>query len=148
MILSKKSKWPADQIVAFLETSEIPLRLSFLNKDNDPQICSLWYRFDDEAMWAAAHKNSFLVKQLKHQPQVAFEVSTNDYPYKGVRGKATVELSMGNAGDVLATLISKYLGRSNSQLSSWLMSRCNDEYAIKITPTFVSSWDFSDRMEK
>jgi len=69
-------------------------------------------------------------------------------PYKGVRGKAQVELSMKDAGNVLGNLISKYLGSGNSKLASWLMSRADDEYVIKIKPALINSWDFSDRMEK
>jgi hypothetical protein len=75
-------------------------------------------------------------------------VSTNDYPYKGVRGKAEVELSMLNTESTLSKLIAKYLGSGNAQLSSWLLSRADDEYVIKITPKTVNSWDFSHRMKK
>ena len=35
----------------------------------------------------------------------------------------------------------------NKGLSSWLMSRKKDEYAIKIEPTILNSWDFSARMD-
>ena len=74
-------------------------------------ICSLWFCYHDGIIWAASHKNSFLVKQLRDKPQVAFEVSTNEYPYKGVRGKARVELTTNNADKVLATLKKNELGR-------------------------------------
>lgn len=148
MNLSKKSQWNEEQISRFLSGATLPIRLSFLNKDNEPQICSLWFLFDQGALWAASHENAFLIRQLKRHKQVAFEVSTNDYPYKGVRGKAEVELRKDDAEPVLKALINKYLGDSNSQLASWLLGRAKEEYAIKISPTFINSWDFSDRMEK
>lgn len=148
MKLNTKSQWDEAQIITFLENSETPIRLSFLNKANEPQICSLWYQYDNGVLWCASHKNSFLIKQLKRNVKISFEISTNEYPYKGIRGKAQIELSTINAQEVLAKLISKYLDSSNSKLSTWLMSRADDEYAIKIIPTLVNSWDFSDRMEK
>lgn len=148
MKLNAKSHWNETQIIEFLEGSEVPIRLSFLNEAKEPQICSLWYQYDSGMIWCASHKNSFLISQLKHNTSISFEVSTNEYPYKGVRGKAEIELSMINAGDVLGKLISRYLGSNNSELSSWLMSRADDEYAIKLVPTLVNSWDFSDRMKK
>tara|TARA_R110002110_G_scaffold66978_1_gene182973 strand:- start:60474 stop:60917 length:444 start_codon:yes stop_codon:yes gene_type:complete len=147
MKLNPKSQWDENQIVAFLATSRIPIRLSFLNKANEPQICSLWYEYEDAALWSASHKNSFLINQLKHNSTVSFEISTNDYPYKGVRGKAEVELSRVNADRVLGKLIAKYLGDGNTALSSWLLGRADDEYVIRIKPTLVNSWDFSGRME-
>ena len=148
MKLGSNSAWSEEQIVAFLESSKIPVRLSFINEKNHPQICSLWYQFVDGVLWAASHKNAYLIKQLKQNPNVAFEISSNDYPYKGVKGTATVELITANAGDVLENLISRYLGDSNSGLSEWLMSRVADEYAIKIVPKRVNSWDFSSRMQR
>lgn len=148
MKLNKKSQWNQNQIVTFLEQSEIPIRLSFLNAANEPHICSLWYIYDNNAIWCAAHKNSFLIDQLKLNANISFEVSSNEYPYKGVRGKAVVELTMENADKTLSELIAKYLGNNNAKLSTWLMSRADDEYVIKVVPRLVNSWDFSNRMEK
>lgn len=147
MKLSKKSKWCENEISTFLENVKIPIRLSFMNENNEPLICSLWFKYENGVMWSASHKNSFLISQLKVNRNISFEVSTNDYPYKGVRGKATVELSKLDAAPVLNDLLSKYLEGSNVGLSSWLMSRVEDEYAIKIFPSFINSWDFSDRMD-
>ncbi|MEH6559156.1 MAG: hypothetical protein V7459_09605 [Oceanicoccus sp.] len=148
MQLNPKSQWDEIQVKQFLENSKFPIRLAFLNKAKEPLICSLWYQYEDGAIWCASHKNSFLVSQLKNNGKISFEVSSNDYPYKGVRGKAETELSMINADNTLNKLISKYLGSENSQLSDWLMSRADDEYVIKIVPAVVNSWDFSDRMKK
>ena len=87
------------------------------------------------------------MNQLKNNSKVSFEISTNEYPYKGVRGKAEVELSKLNADNVLAQLIEKYLDEKNSKLASWLMSRADSEYVLKIRPSIINSWDFSGRME-
>ncbi|QQD18373.1 hypothetical protein I6N98_00395 [Spongiibacter nanhainus] len=148
MRINKKSQWNESQIINFLGNTISPLRLSFLNKKKEPQICSLWYLYDEGVIWAASHKNSFLIQQLKHNERVAFEISSNDYPYWGVRGKADVELVQSNAEHILEKLIARYLGNSNAELATWLMSRADDEYAIKLTPTYVNAWDFSNRMEK
>ena len=148
MLINKKSQWNEAQIIDFLGNTISPVRLSFLSKKQEPQICSLWYLYDDGVIWAASHKNSFLIKQLKHNDKVAFEISSNDYPYTGVRGKADVELVQSNAEHVLDKLIARFLGNSNKELAEWLMSRAADEYAIKLTPTYVNAWDFSNRMEK
>ena len=148
MKLHSKSQWDESEIRAFLQSSKIPLRLSFVNKNEEPMICSLWFTFSDDSLWSASHKNSYVISQLKNNSKVSFEISTNEYPYKGVRGKANVELSQQNASSVLAGLIDKYLLKSNSQLASWLMSRAHDEYVLKINPSTINSWDFSDRMEE
>ena len=146
MKISSKSAWDESEIRAFLNVSTIPLRLSFMNKNHEPMICSLWFKFVDDSLWSASHGNSYVVSQLENNRKVSFEISTNEYPYKGVRGKAEVELSKLNADNVLAELIDKYLDEKNSKLASWLMSRADSEYVLKITPSIINSWDFSDRM--
>ena len=147
MKINSKSKWSEREIKEFLSAATIPMRLSFMNINDEPMICSLWFKFIDDSLWSASHENSYVVNQLKNNCKVSFEVSTNEYPYKGVRGKASVELSRLNVDDVLAGLIDKYLDRRNSRLASWLMSRVESEYILKITPSIINSWDFSDRME-
>ena len=146
MKISSKSQWDESEIRRFLNNATIPMRLSFMNKNGEPMICSLWFKFIDDSLWSASHENSYVVSQLKNNRKVSFEISTNEYPYKGVRGKAEVELSKLNADNVLAGLIDKYLDERNSKLASWLMSRADSEYVLKITPSIINSWDFSDRM--
>jgi nitroimidazol reductase NimA-like FMN-containing flavoprotein (pyridoxamine 5'-phosphate oxidase superfamily) len=148
MNINLKSQWNENQITNFLENANIPVRLSFLNKNNEPSICSLWFIYEDGFIWSASHKSSYLVNQLKTNKKIAFEISTNDYPYKGVRGKALAALSKPDAKNVLNKLISKYLDNSNVKLATWLQSRIEDEYAIKIAPSIINSWDFSGRMKK
>ena len=147
MEIHPASHWQKDQIETFLLESRIPVRLAFCDAYGHPRICSLWFKYEDGVLWSASHESAYLIKQLVNDNRVSFEVSTNDYPYKGVRGKAGVELSREGAGDVLGALIEKYLGGSNRKLADWLMSRVDGEYAIKITPSSVNAWDFSGRME-
>jgi hypothetical protein len=70
------------------------------------------------------------------------------YPYRGVRGKGTVELNKDSEGSVLGKLIKRYLGNSNASLANWLMSRAKSEYALCLSIASINSWDFSNRMEK
>lgn len=148
MKLHAKSQWNQIQIEDFLASVNIPMRLAFLDKHNEPMVCSLWFMFDGKTLWSASHKNAYVIRCLKQIKKVSFEVSTNDYPYKGVRGKAEVKLSTDNASYVLNQLIEKYLADGNEALASWLMSRADNEYILKITPLTMNAWDFSDRMQK
>lgn len=148
MHVKAKSCWQAPAIRDFLSSAEIPLRLACMDKDGLPLICSLWFYFDQDCLWAATHKQSYIIGRLKDNPAVGFEIATNDYPYKGVRGKANVELLMENADTVLGQLMKKYLGSSNQALQDWLMSRSDDEYVLRIPITEITAWDFSHRMSQ
>jgi len=148
MHINRKSQWDKASIISFLKQSHFPIRLAFCDNQQRPRICSVWYLYEQDCLWAASHKNAFLIKQLKHNGLVSFEISNNDYPYKGVRGMAEVELSQQGAESVLSKLIDKYLADSNSELANWLLSRSDDEVVIRLEPTIVNAWDFSNRMSK
>jgi nitroimidazol reductase NimA-like FMN-containing flavoprotein (pyridoxamine 5'-phosphate oxidase superfamily) len=148
MKISTKSPWAQKEIEQFLAEAKTPMRLAFNDRDGFPAVCSLWFYFDEGSFWAASHKTAHMVKMLKQNSKVSVEVATNEYPYKGVRAKANVELSVDGADKVLQRLISRYLVDGNNKLADWLLSRVADEYVLKITPRIVNAWDFSNRMDK
>ena len=147
MKILKASAWSEDQILNYLERADTPLRISCNQTDGYPLICSLWFVHKDGILWSASHKNSYLVKALKNNPKIGLEVATNELPYHGVRGKADTELIDDSSGKILGKVSGKYLQGGNESLSRWLLSRKEDEYAIKIKPISLTSWDFSARMD-
>ena len=89
---------------------------------------------------------SAILGYLREDPRCAFEVAPNDPPYCGVRGQAEATLSMDGAGALLERLIARYLGDTNPSLSKWLLSRAEEEWLIRLDPTWVSAWDYRGRM--
>ena len=49
-------------------------------------------------------------------------------------------------GSILEALVDRYVGTRESLFARRLLSRRNDEMAIQISPTNISSWDFARRM--
>ena len=131
---------------AFLRDSLIPLRLSAIDQDGFPVICSLWYLYREGALYCVSHRNAKMIQLLKERSECGFEIAVNDIPYRGVRGKAVATLSSDSEGLLLGKLIDRYLGDSNQPLANWLLSRKADEIAICLQPKTLSSWDFSERM--
>lgn len=85
---------------------------------------------------------------LRNDPAVAFDISTNDIPYRGIRGNGTVELSSDSEKAVLRDLIEHYLGETDSSLARRLLDDDRDEVRIRLEPRTVYSWDYSERMKK
>ncbi len=143
--LKDSSAWDRQGVARFLGDAVIPLRLGIESKNN-PLIVTLWFEFRDDAIWCAAHRDSLVVKVLQDNPACAVDISTNDIPYRGVRGAGKAACLPGEGADTLARLIERYLGGEDSQLARWLKSREDDEIALRITPNWLTSWDFSARM--
>ncbi len=144
----KTSAWTEAEIEAFLTQQTIPVRLCCHGHDGYPLVCSMWYAYHDGQLWCAVHENALVRKLLADNDKCAFEVAPNEMPYRGVRGHGRAELVRADAADVLTELLQRYAIDQSSNLAKWLMGRKDQEYAIKITLDFVTSWDFTERMSK
>jgi len=147
MVLRSNSAWSLQSIEEFLRGQQIPVRLACLATNAGPMVCSLWYLYDDGALWCATQKSARVAGYLAQQPTCGFEVAPETMPYKGVRGQGNATLSHEQGGHVLERLIDRYLGSRSSEFARWLLKRSDNEVAIKIEPIWMTAWDFSRRMK-
>ena len=141
-----KGPWDKTEIDSFLQHSTFPLRLACVGEDGFPRVVSVWYVFDGQHFRCVSHRSSQLIGLLEGNDRVGFELAPNEPPYHGVRGQGTVQLSSAADGEVLRTMLQRYLGDTESKLASWLLSRVEDEILITIAPIRLFSWDYRERM--
>jgi len=139
-------KWSKDDVAQFLSEQDIPIRLSFISTDNQPWMLSLWYLFEDDVIYCATRKESKVIENLTRRPYCAFEVSTNDPPYRGVRGKGVVTITPDEDLLLLKKLVDRYISEENDTFREWLLGRDVQEVQIAIEPEKIYSWDYGDRM--
>lgn len=137
--------WNESQIVAFLDMTRIPVRLA-TNGDSGPLVQSLWFAARGLELWCCTQKSSVLTRRLERDDRVGFEVAADAPPYRGVRGTGVAHLISEDVESTLRLLIQRYQGTERSDLSDWLLSRIDNEVAIRIQPRIVASWDYSHRM--
>lgn len=138
--------WGRHAVKTFLDETVVPIRLSCRTPSGGLWMLSLWFLYRDEALWCATGADADIVSFLEADPHVAFEVSVNDPPYRGVRGQGTVTLEPDPQKDLLRDLIERYLGGTESNLATRLLSADREETTIRIDPTRVATWDYTDRM--
>ncbi len=124
-----------------------PMRIAVQTR-HGPLIVPLWFIVQDDRIWCATQADSVLVRALEVDPRCAFDLSTNDMPYRGVRGRGSVRCLPELGGKVLDQLIDRYRIDRESRLARWLLSRCTTEVAIEITPVWQTAWDYSERMAR
>ncbi|MFB6095810.1 MAG: pyridoxamine 5'-phosphate oxidase family protein [Haloferacaceae archaeon] len=139
--------WSEGQLETFLETSTIPIRIATQRGDGSLWLVTLWYRYRDGAFDCATWANADVVRFLRNDSEVAFEVSTNSPPYRGVRGNGTAAMSRDGGKETLRALMERYLGGTDSSLGRWLLDDAREEIHIRIHPDELYTWDYSDRME-
>ncbi|AEH37234.1 pyridoxamine 5'-phosphate oxidase family protein [Halopiger xanaduensis] len=140
-----------DEIETFLEESTVPVRLACRTPSDQLWMVSLWYRYrsggdDDWRLQCATAADADIASLLSADPAVAFEVSTNEPPYAGVRGQGTASIERDSDKEILRTLVERYLGGTESQLARTLLREDREEVTITIDPAVVSGWDYTDRM--
>ena len=138
--------WDRERTETFLESQTIPLRLSCHTQADALWMLSLWYRYREGALWCATSAEADVVDYLSHDDRVAFEISTNQPPYKGVRGNGTATVEADPDKELLTELLERYLGGTDSPLAERLLSPERREVRIRIDPSRVYTWDFSERM--
>jgi nitroimidazol reductase NimA-like FMN-containing flavoprotein (pyridoxamine 5'-phosphate oxidase superfamily) len=138
--------WAEPTVESFLEETTVPVRLACHRPDGKLWLVALWFRYRDGAFECATGAGADLVRYLRHDPAVAFDVSVNRPPYRGVRGSGTATLTADADKGVLRALVERYLGDTESDLAAWLLSEERSEVRIRIEPDRFHSWDYSDRM--
>jgi hypothetical protein len=138
--------WSARQAADYLDEAHIPLRLATLTSTGWPEVTSLWFIRDGDELLCATQRDAGVARALRRDSRCSFEVAGEAPPYFGVRGQGTARVDSAGAGDVLAALISRYVGDTQSDLARWLLSRVDDEVVLRLTPHRIVSWDYRARM--
>ena len=141
-----RGPWSHDEVAEFLVTSVIPMRMSVATDSGWPIVLSLWFAPDGLELVGATRPTSALVRCLEQRPRCGFEVAGDTPPYRGVRGRATVELDRAAGAATLDRLLVRYLGGLDSPLAGTLRATADDEVCLRLRPVALTSWDYRRRM--
>ena len=135
-----------EDVESLLEEAVIPLRIACQTPAANLWMLSLWFRYRDGRLLCATSADADVVSYLEHDDRLAFEVSTNDPPYRGVRGHGRATITPDPGKDLLRELADRYLGSVETPLARRLLSGDREEVTIEIEPAVVYGWDFTERM--
>ncbi|QDX39445.1 pyridoxamine 5'-phosphate oxidase family protein [Salarchaeum sp. JOR-1] len=139
--------WDESAVAEFLTDTAVPLRLTTHRPDGTLWTVALWYEYDNGVFACATGADADLVRFLRGDSHVAFDVSVNDPPYRGVRGNGTVTVDPDDGKQLLRSLLERYLGGTDSALAGRLLDDDREEVRIELRPDELYSWDYSQRMK-
>ena len=130
----------------FLARSRSTLMLGTSDSDGSPMIHPVWYYFDSPRTKLYFYTEPGLKKatNIRRRSQVYFDVDSDRWPYKGVRGKgrARVVDARGEALSLASKILSKYV-KSRPMARSVLDKVKTGGYVVfEITPAYFTSWDY------
>lgn len=138
--------WSADEVGRFFEEATVPVRLACHTPSDRLWLVTLWYELADGTFLCATGRDATIVEYLERDASVAFEVSTNEPPYRGVRGNGRAVIGPDPDKAVLRSLLERYLRGTDSRLADRLLDDDREEVAIRLEPDRLCSWDYTERM--
>jgi hypothetical protein len=141
-----RGPWSPAQVTAFLRGSVIPVRIGVDAGPGGPLVVSVWFLPEGLELVGATRPTSTLVRHLERRPECGFEVAGDAPPYRGVRGRARVELDHAAGAATLDRLLERYLGGVDNPLGDRLRAHAADEVAFRLRPVSLTTWDYRDRM--
>lgn len=137
--------WNRDRVDRFLNDTRVPIRVGCRTPADDPWMVSLWFQWDG-TVHCATSADADLVRFLAADDHVSFEISTNDPPYRGIRGRGQASVTPDGGRRLLRELLERYLGGTDTELGEWLLRPEREEVHVRIEPDRLHSWDYSSRM--
>jgi general stress protein 26 len=140
-----------DEIRAFLTNSKLNIHIGTIDNRGDPNIHPTWYYFDvtNNKFYIETSKNTKKIENLNTKNVVYYCVDDSNPPYKGVRGKGKVKIheEIDHNIPIAEKIMVKYLGSLAHPMASSLMSnvKSGDSVILEITPSYYSTWDYSER---
>jgi len=141
-----RGPWTRQEVASYLDETVIPMRIGVESGSGWPLVLSVWFLPDGLDLLGASRPTSTLVRCLERRPRCGFEIAADAPPYRGVRGRAVVELDRDSGSRTLDLLLTRYLGGVDSPLGDRLRSRSADEVGLRLRPVAVTSWDYRSRM--
>jgi nitroimidazol reductase NimA-like FMN-containing flavoprotein (pyridoxamine 5'-phosphate oxidase superfamily) len=131
----------------FLTQSKSTLLLGTTNADGTPMIHPVWYYFDSAKTKLYFYTEPALKKatNIRERSQVYFDVDSDKWPYKGVKGKGRAKIIIANeeALSFAKKILAKYVKKRQPMIQSVLEKVKTGGYVVfEITPAFFTSWDY------
>jgi nitroimidazol reductase NimA-like FMN-containing flavoprotein (pyridoxamine 5'-phosphate oxidase superfamily) len=135
------------QVRNFLVRSKSTLILGTTDAYGTPMIHPVWYYFDSAKTKLYFYTGPSLRKaaNIRRRSQVYFDVDSDKWPYKGVKGKGRARLVTSKRESLLcvAKILEKYVKKGNPLIKTALERVRNGGYVVfEITPSYFTSWDY------
>jgi len=136
----------------FLTESRSTLILGTTDADGSPMIHPVWYYFDTARTKLYFYTEPALKKatNIRRRSQVYFDVDSDRWPYKGVKGKGRAKVvSKAAALQLASKILARYVKKEQPMTKSVLGKVKTGGYVVfEIAPAYFTSWDYGKLVSK
>jgi hypothetical protein len=119
----------------------IPLRIAVhANTARELLVAPLWFLHADGAFWCASQARSLIVRALQREPSCAFDLSTNDMPYRGVAIEGRAEIVDDSDDVCIRAIVRRYLEPDQADAMLSRLDGRGTRVILRIVPQRVRPW--------
>ena len=137
------------EIKDFLTESVLNVHLGTVDNRGHPNVHPAWYYYNTSngRLYVETSKDAKKTDNLRKNKNVYFCIDNPNPPYKGVRGKGTVDIheDIGFNLPIAEKILIRYLGTLEHPMSKSLIEaqKGGQSVMLEITPQYFSTWDYS-----
>lgn len=127
--------------------SKLNVQLATIDEMGDPNVQPVWFYYDGgtKKLFVETGKESKKVRNLRRKANAYFSIDDENFPYKGVKGKAAVRIVEDAKAivPIAEKICIKYLGTLDHPISKTLIENIRNGLSVvlELTPRFWSTWD-------
>lgn len=136
------------EVDGFLQ-NKLNVQIATVDEMGDPSIQPVWFYYDagKKRLYIETSKESKKVRNLRRKASAYFSIDDENFPYKGVKGKAEVKVLEDPKTNlpIAEKICIKYLGTLDHPISKSLTDYVKNgrSVVLELSPRFWSTWDMS-----
>ncbi|WP_415282201.1 pyridoxamine 5'-phosphate oxidase family protein [Candidatus Nitrososphaera sp. FF02] len=134
------------EVNSFMQ-SKLNVQLATIDEMGDPSIQPVWFYYDNNTkkLFIETSKESKKVRNLRRKASAYFSIDDENFPYRGVKGKAAVKVIEDAKTNlpIAEKICMKYLDTLDHPLSKMLIDNVKNgtSVVLELAPRFWSTWD-------
>jgi hypothetical protein len=132
------------QVMEFLITSKLNLRLGTIDDKGEPNIHPVWYLFENGKLYVLTGKTAKKTQNIRNKSIVYFCIDEENPP-KGVRGKAfaTILEDKSQLISIVEKIAIKYTGDLENNIAKLLVGMAKEvpTVILELEPKYFATWD-------
>jgi len=142
------------EIKDILTTETLMIHLGTVDEKGHANIHPAWYYYDAsmDKLYVQTGKQSKKTYNVRNNEMIYFCIDDQNPPYKGVRGKASVNIheDVNFNTPIAEKILIKYLGNLQHPSAKTLLAAQNKGQLVvlEISPIYYSAWDNSKQLDQ
>jgi PPOX class probable F420-dependent enzyme len=119
--------------------------LATYRMDGGVLLSPVWHQWREGGFEVVVYAGDIKLQHLRRDPRASVVVYEHEPPYRGLEVRGEARLLQDGTAEAMSSMALRYLGEENGRAYAESIS-ASDTVLVRLEPTHVRGWDFSDDM--